>query len=171
MTRILSHNILRFLLLISMQVFLFKNIGYYNLMASFPYVLFILLLPIGIPNSLLFLLAFLTGLTVDIFYDTLGVNAAASTVLAWIRIIFLRITLEPDSHEKYATPLPAEVPFQWFLPYILVTTFLHHLTLYTLETFSFVQFHITLLSSFLSCIFTVVIILLFSLLTYRKKQR
>ncbi|ULT22914.1 hypothetical protein KUH03_27050 [Sphingobacterium sp. E70] len=55
-----------------MQVFLFQNIGYYNLVAAFPYVLFIFLLPTGTPNFLVYLIAFLTGLTVDSFYDTLG---------------------------------------------------------------------------------------------------
>ncbi len=171
MANVLLQNILRFVVLIAMQIFLFKNMGYYNLIAPFPYILFILLLPIGISNGALFVLAFLTGLTVDVFYDTLGVNAGASTTLAWIRIIFMRLTLEQDNHEKFATPLPAEIPYRWFLPYVLVGAFFHHLTLYILEVFSFRHFHLSLLSTILSCIFTVVIIFLFSLLAYRKKQR
>lgn len=171
MIRIILHNGLRFIVLITLQVTLFKNMGYYNLAAPYPYIFFLLLLPIGIPNVLLYLIAFLTGITVDAFYDTLGVHAAACTALALTRIAFVRITLEPDHYDRLSTPLLGEMPFQWFLPYLFFTTITHHLALYMLAVFSFAQFHYTLLSTIFSCIFTVVIMLLFSLLLYRRKRR
>lgn len=171
MAKLLLYNALRFALLVGMQVFLFKNMGYYNLATPFPYILFLLLLPIGISNFALFVVAFLTGLTVDAFYDTLGVHAAACVALAWVRTIFLGITLEADNHEKYATPMLGEVSFRWFFPYLWVTALAHHLMLFVLEVFSFAQLHYTLLTVVLSCIFTVIIILLFSLVFYRKKRR
>jgi hypothetical protein len=171
MIKVLVNNALRFLVLVVMQVFLFKNMGYYNLINPYPYVLFLLLLPFGIPNALLFAIAFFTGLTVDMFYDTLGVNAAASVTLALARISFLNITLEAENHDKMGTPLLGEVAFKWFLPYVVISTFTHHLVLYLLATFTFRQFHLTLFSTILSCIFTVLIILIFSLLFYKKKKR
>ncbi len=171
MAKILAYNLVRFVVLIALQVFLFKNIGYYNFATPFPYILFILLIPVGTPNFLLFLLAFLTGLTVDAFYDTLGVNAAACAALAWGRILLVRITLQTDHYENYITPLWGNVPFRWYFLYITTLTLFHHSVLFMMEVFSFHQFHYTLIRIFLSCIFTVVIILLFSLLFYRKKQR
>ncbi len=171
MIRILFNNTVRFVVLVAMQVFLFKNIGYYNLITPYPYIFFLLLLPIGIPNLGLYLIAFLTGLTVDAFYDTLGVNAAASVMLVLTRIAFLRITLEAENHDKYATPMLGEVSLKWFLPYLLLTCFMHHLTLYILATFTFRQFHYTLFSTVFSCIFTVLIMLVFSLLMFRRKKR
>lgn len=171
MIRVILNNGLRFLILIAMQVFLFKNIGYYNLATPYPYVLFLLLLPVGIPNIALYIIAFTTGIVVDAFYDSLGINAAACVVLAWMRIIFFRITLEAENHEGYATPVLGEVSLKWFIPYILLTVFFHHLTLYILTAFSFHLFHYTLFSTVLSCIFTVLIIILFSLILYRRKQR
>ena len=171
MAKALSYNIVRFFVLVVLQVFLFKNMGYYNLATPFPYVLFILLLPVGTPNFILYGLAFVTGLTIDAFYDTLGVNAAACAALAWGRILFIRITLQSDQHENYITPLPGTVPFRWFFLYVFVLTLFHHSVLFMLETFTFHQFQYTITRILLSCIFTVVIILLFSLLFYRKKQR
>lgn len=171
MIRVLLNNLLRFLVLVAMQVFLFKNIGYYNLVTPYPYIFFLLLLPIGIPNLNLYIIAFLTGLCVDIFYDTLGVNAAASVMLAWARIVFLKITLEAENHDKNTTPMLGEVSFKWFMPYILLTCFMHHLTLFMLAAFTFRQFHYTLFSTVFSCIFTVLIMLVFSLLIYRRKKR
>lgn len=171
MAKLLAYNIARFVVLIALQVFLFKNMGYYNLATPFPYILFILLLPLGTSNFLLYLIAFLTGIAVDAFYDTLGINAAACVALAWGRIIFLRITLQTDNYENYMTPAWGALPFRWFFLYSLLLSLFHHSVLFTLETFTFHQFHYTLIRILLSCIFTVIIILLFSLLFYRKKQR
>ncbi|WP_262247098.1 rod shape-determining protein MreD [Parapedobacter soli] len=171
MAKVFLYNTIRFCVLVALQVFLFKNMGYYNLATPFPYILFVLLLPVGIPNFVLYCLAFLTGITVDAFYDTLGVNAAACAALAWGRILFIRITLQSDQHENYMTPLLGTVPFRWYFLYVSLTTLFHHSVLFMLETFTFHHFHYTITRIFLSCIFTVVIILLFSLLFYRKKQR
>ncbi|WP_257656889.1 rod shape-determining protein MreD [Parapedobacter lycopersici] len=171
MAKLLLYNIIRFVALVVLQVFLFKNVGYYNLATPFPYILFILLLPVGIGNFTLYAIAFATGLVVDAFYDTPGINAAAAVALAWGRIIFMRITLQTDNYESYMTPAWGTVPFRWFFLYVLVLSLFHHGVLFLLETFTFHQFHYTLIRILLSCIFTVIIILLFSLLFYRKKQR
>lgn len=171
MAKLLIENIFRFLILVMAQVFLFKNIGYYNLVATFPYILFILLLPITIPNSLLFVLAFLTGCTVDAFYDTLGVHAAACVTLAWVRIIFMDLTQIADNHEPMATPGMSEMSFRWFFIYTLVLTFIHHFVVYMLEIFSLKHLLPTLISIVFSCIFTAVLLLLFEFVFYRRKRR
>lgn len=170
MARLFLINILRFVLLVFAQVFLFKNMGFYNLPATFPYIMFILLLPIRISNLLLFLLATLCGLTIDVFYDTLGIHTAACVTLAWIRVIFFDITLQADDHEAMATPGITEVSFRWFLIYVFVLTFIHHAVLFFLETFSVNHFFTTLYSIFLSCIFTGIIIMLFDFVFYKRKR-
>jgi hypothetical protein len=48
---------------------------------------------------------------------------------------------------------------------------IHHTFLYLLESFYFQHIQYTLLSIVLSCIFTVIIMLLFSILFYKKKDR
>lgn len=171
MNNILFINILRFLLLVAAQVFLFKNIGYYNLATPFPYILFLMLLPLGIPNWLLFTIAFITGITVDTFYNTLGVNAAACVSLAFVRIVMMKLTVDFESHENLATPSIGEMNLRWFFIYSFILTLFHHLTLFLLETFTFSNLHYTLISVFLSCIFTEAIILLFSFIFYRKSKR
>ncbi|PUV21236.1 MULTISPECIES: rod shape-determining protein MreD [Sphingobacterium] len=171
MARILIFNIIRFIVLIGMQVFLFQNIGYYNLVAAFPYILFIFLLPTGTPNFLVYLIAFLTGLTVDSFYDTLGVNTAACVALAAFRIFFMKITLEVEERDSFLTPMLGLMNVRWFFSYIFFGTLIHHTFLYLLESFSFQHIQYTLLSIVLSCIFTVIIMLLFSILFYKKKDR
>jgi len=171
MTKLFLENILRFLLLIIAQVFLFKNMGYYNIAAPFPYIMALMLLPVRISRGLLFLIAFLTGLTIDMFYDTLGIHAAACVTLAWVRVIFMNLTLQDDDHDSFALPGIGQMSFRWFLIYAFILTFFHHLTLYLLESFTFYNILYTLSSILFSCIFTTVLIMLFELIFYRRRKR
>ena len=113
MVRVVITNSIRFVLLMATQVFLLKNIGYYNLSIPYLYILFILTLPFGIPNYLLFLLAFFTGLTIDFYYDSLGLNAAACTVLAFVRILFINLTVQRDGFDNEPEPSLGIMGFQW----------------------------------------------------------
>lgn len=171
MARVIIFNIIRFVLLIILQVAVFKNIGYYNIATLFPYILIILLLPTGISNLLLFVLAFLTGLTVDAFYDSMGVHAAACVALAWFRIFFHKITLEVDEQDSFNTPSWGNMGFKWFSTYMVLGTLIHHLVLFFVEVFSFKNFLYTVASTFFSSLFTIVVILIISLVTYSRKSR
>jgi rod shape-determining protein MreD len=171
MGRVVITNSIRFLLLIATQVFLLKNIGYYNLSIPYLYILFILILPFGIPNGLLFLLAFFTGLTIDIFYDTLGLNAAACTVMAFVRIIFINLTVQRDGFDNEPEPSLGIMGFRWFIFYAFILTFSHHFILFTFESFKFTEFGYTLIRVILSTIFTVLLMLITEFAFFRKKVR
>lgn len=171
MGRVLTINFIRFILLIATQVFLLKNIGYYNLSVPYLYILFILLLPFGIPNWLLFFIAFSTGITIDLFYDTLGLNAAACTIMAFVRILFISITVQRDGFDNEPEPSLGIMGFRWFLFYSLILTVSHHFILFTFESFKFSDFGYTLLRVLLSSIFTVILILITEFAFFRKKSR
>ncbi|WP_256012973.1 rod shape-determining protein MreD [Desertivirga xinjiangensis] len=171
MIRILISNLIRFAVLVFIQVFLLKNIGYYNLATPFLYILFILLLPFETPNFLLFILSFFLGLTVDAFYDTLGINAAACSVLALVRIIFINLTVQRQGLETEPEPKLGIMGFRWFFFYATILTVFHHLTIFFLETFSFSDIKYTLIRIVLSSVFTVFLILLSEFIFFRKKER
>lgn len=171
MGRVIIINIFRFIIMILLQVALFKNIGYYNVATTYPYIFFILLLPIGLPNLLLFLISFLAGLTIDAFYDSVGVHTAACVGLALFRIFFHKITIEVELKESFNTPSLGIMGTKWFLSYVFFGTFVHHFFLFLIETFTFSNFLYTLASTVLSSIFTTCIILLMSLLVYKRKSR
>ncbi|WP_369410224.1 rod shape-determining protein MreD [Hufsiella ginkgonis] len=157
--------------LLFFQVFLLKNMGYYNLATPFLYILFIMLLPFGIPNWLLFVLAFITGCTVDAFYDTAGVNAAACTVLAMVRVIFISITVQREGFDNEPEPNLAVMNFRWFFFYTFVLTIFHHTTLFLLETFNFDEIQYTITRILLSSAFTIVLILVYEFIFSTKKAR
>lgn len=164
-------NILRFVVLVLLQVFLLRNITLYNLATPYPYILFVLLLPFETPNLLLFLLAFIMGLTLDAFYDTPGLHAAACTLLAFVRVMFINITVQKDGFDNEPEPTLSVMGFRWFFTYVLVLTLIHHFFLFNLEVFRLSELQYTLSRFALSSIFTVFLILISGLLFFRKRER
>jgi rod shape-determining protein MreD len=171
MSRIIIINLIRFVLLVFLQVFLLKNISLYNLSTPYLYILFILLLPFEIPNVLLFLLAFILGLTVDAFYDTPGLHAASCVLLAFVRVLFISITVQKDGFDNEPEPTLSIMGFRWFFTYALVLTLFHHFFLFNLEVFRFSELEYTLTRFISSSVFTVFLMLVSGLLFFRKKER
>lgn len=171
MSRVFLYNIIRFVALVFVQVFLLKNITLYNIATPYPYILFILLLPFETPNVLLFLLSFLLGLTVDAFYDTPGLHAAACVLLALVRVLFISVTVQKDGFDNEPEPTLSIMGFRWFLTYALILTFIHHTFLFLLEAFSFSELLFILQRVVTSVIFTVFLMLITGLLFFRKRER
>lgn len=171
MSRIILVNAVRFLVVVFMQVFLLKNIALYNLATPYFYILFILLLPFEIPNVLLFVLSFILGLTIDAFYDTPGLHAAACVVLALVRILFISITVQKEGFDNEPEPTLSIMGIRWFLTYAIILTLTHHFFLLNLEVFSFSEMQYTLSRIVLSSIFTVFLMLISGLLFFKRKER
>jgi len=171
MGRTIIVNLIRFVFLVFIQVFLLKNISLYNLSTPYLYILFILLLPFEIPNVLLFLLAFLLGLTIDMFYNTPGLHAASCVLLAFVRVLFISITVQKEGFDNEPEPTLSVMGFRWFFTYALILTLFHHFFLFNLEVFRFSEIQYTLTRVVLSTIFTVFLMLVSGLLFYRSRER
>lgn len=169
-SRILIVNILRWMILLCVQIFLLKNMGFYDLSTPFIYVLFLLLLPFKTPNLLLYLIAFGTGLTLDSFYDTMGVHATACVALAFVRISFINVSLNKDTLDE-PEPSLKYMGLQWFSFYAFICIVTHHIVLFFLESFRITEIGYTLVRAGLSVVFTFVLILLVEFIFYRRKVR
>ena len=143
----------------------------YNLPAAYPYILFILLLPFETPNILLFALAFITGLTIDAFYDTPGLHAAACVILALVRILFISITVQKEGFDNEPEPTLSMMGFRWFFAYVLTLTLVHHFFLFSIESFSLSSLPQTIGRFLLSSLFTVLLILISGLIFFRRRER
>lgn len=171
MSSLFLHNVLRFIILIFIQVFLLKNMVFYGLNVPFLYILFILLLPFQTPNWLLFALSFLLGLVIDLFNDTLGLHAASCTLLALIRVFFISITVQQDNYDSEPEPTLGIMGFRWFFFYTLILTLIHHFVLFNLEVFRISEIGSTLSRVFISSALTIVLIFITELVFYRKKKQ
>lgn len=167
-SRTIFINIFRWFVLLFVQIFLLRNLNYYNLSTPFIYILFILVLPFRIPNLLLFILAFFTGLTMDAFYDTLGVHTSACAVLALVRILFISVSVNRDAFDE-PEPSLGNMGFKWFTFYALICILMHHLVVFFLEAFKFSELVYTLSRTMISGIFTLFIILLVEFTFHNRK--
>ncbi|HWZ14980.1 MAG TPA: rod shape-determining protein MreD [Mucilaginibacter sp.] len=164
-------NLVRFVVLVFLQVFLLKNITLYNLSTPYLYILFILLLPFETPNVLLFVLAFILGITIDAFYDTPGLHAAACVLLAFVRILFISITVQKDGFDNEPEPTLSIMGLRWFFTYALVLTLFHHFFLFNLEAFNISELQYMIGRVIMSALFTVFLMLMSGLLFFRRKER
>jgi len=153
--------------LVLLQVLILNQLqlgGYIN---PYIYILFVMLLPLSTPRYILLLTGFLAGLTVDVFSDSLGVHAAATVFIAYIRPVVIRvISVREEDRNDY--PGLKQNKFSWFLYYTLVMVLSHHLILFYLEYFTFSHFFSTLLRVLLSAVFSIFVIVLSQFLIFRQ---
>lgn len=138
----LVRNIIRFFVFILLQVFVLNNIPHlHRFITPYVYFLFILWLPFSVPRISLLILGFITGLTLDYFTMTMGLHAAASTLVAYVRPFVVNVLIPKDTSEfNYREPSPKSMGWTPYAVYALVLTFLHHGYLLFLEWLQFGSF-------------------------------
>ena len=171
MNSIISKNIIRFILLVIIQVFVLNNIrinGYINPQL---YVLFILLLPFETKGWLLLLSSFFLGLVVDIFAHTPGMNTAAAVFMAFCRPGVIRLLSGSKGVEPGLKPGIKDMGLKWFFFYSLILILLHHFVLFYVEIFRFNEFSQTLYRTLLSSVATLVLVILVEYLFVKKESK
>ena len=161
-------NIRRFLLLFFIQVLVLKRVDIswqdFNYIFLFIYPLFIFLLPLKVSRTLQVLLAFLIGLSVDVFYDTPGLHSAALLFTTFIKKYILKFLEPVEGYKMDSTPTIRKYGFNWFLIYSSTLLFIHLLLYFSLEAFSFVYFFDVLLKTIFSFIFSQFILVVYVLI-------
>lgn len=156
----------RFIILILVQVFILNHINFLGYLNPYIYIIFILLAPITIHRSLFLLLSFILGLTMDMFGDSGGVHAAACLVIAYVRPVVLR-SVFGLSYEFQTVKLNT-LGTSERLAYVTFLVFIHHLVLFSLETFNFSLILLTAKKTLFSSLFSIVVIMLILVLFRRK---
>jgi len=164
-------NIIRFIILVGVQILVIKNIELGRFINPFIYVLFIIVLPFETPKWALLLSGFLIGITIDMFYDTAGMHAAACVFIAYIRPAVLKLFSPRDGYEFGTQPTIQYLGVPWFLSYSGILIVLHHLVLFYIEIFRFSEFFSTLFRVIMSSLFTIILVVISQYLFYRKKEQ
>ncbi len=170
MNRLFIENLFRGVLLLLLQIYIFNNVGLLGYLNPYVYVLFILLLPLETPPSVLLIASFAMGFGVDYFLNTMGINTAACVFIAYLRpklIKLLNPKIELDQGIKIGI---RDFGFTWFLTYTSVLVVIHHIILFFLEVFRFDELFDTLKRSLLSAAFSIIIIILSQYIFYRPKK-
>jgi rod shape-determining protein MreD len=128
-------QLLLFILLIFLQVWLFNKIHLWGIITPLVYIYFILKLPVEMNRNLVLSLSAFMGLTIDLFSSTLGINMLASTVVGFSRAYFLKLFSPRDIFESYS---PSFHTFgkSLFLRYASLMVLLHQIVLFVTEALS-----------------------------------
>jgi len=160
-------------LLILAQVLILKRIAFsfgdFAFIHFLIYPLCIILLPLQMPRPLLMFIGFVLGLSVDVFYDSPGVHAAACVFAAYVRPYVLSL-LEPyEGYSNKMSPTPSTMGIPWFVSYVSIMMALHLIFYFSVEAFSFVFIFEIVLNTIFSLIASLIIIMV-SMLIFNPKN-
>lgn len=168
MNNVIGLNILRFILLLLVQVMICNQIDLFGYIDPYIYIIFIFLFPIKDERLILLLTSFLLGMLVDLFSDSGGVHSAAAVSLAYARPILLKSSFgmlyEHHSIKFNTTDLGS------LIGYITIGTFIHHFILFSLEIFNISSILLILKKTLFSSIFTITLSVLIIILFSRNKK-
>lgn len=135
-----TSNILRFIVVLLLQVFVCNYIHLFGFITPALYLLALLLLPIELPKSVQYLIGFCCGLFVDLFTHTLGVNAAAGTLMMFARPFLVKALNGRKTGDGVERLVPGAKDFPWLLAYVGALTLLHQSVVVMCEAMSFRNF-------------------------------
>jgi hypothetical protein len=164
--RFLVVQLLRFAMYAGVHVLLISRLVLFDLGWCFFYLGFLLFLPISTSIVVQLLLSFAMGLTIDIFYDTGGLHAAAAVLLGFVRPWVLRLLTPRDGYDSSDTVNVHQMGWQWFGVYMSLLVLLHHAAFFLLELGSFRHIGLTLGKMLVSALFTSLALLIVQLLFF-----
>ncbi|MFV0521071.1 MAG: hypothetical protein ACK5MI_01395 [Mangrovibacterium sp.] len=157
------------LLIMIVQVLLLSHVHMVGMTVPFIYIFIIMMMPYQTSPYLLMLLGFCLGLVVDLFMNTIGLNAAATTFLAVCRPFIIRVISKKDYAEINSYPNAHTNGLPWFAGYSLLCCLFHEAFLYTVEAFSFANYVQTIIRIISGTLFSAILIIIVEYLTQKRK--
>lgn len=145
--------------LILVQVLVCNHIILFNVAIAFVFIYVIIRLPVNLSTNWLLTWAFLSGLTVDIFSDTPGVNSLSCTVLAMLKQPTLYAYIPRDDRTKNIIPSLSSLGFAVYGKYLFSMSLLYCILAFSIEYFSYADVKEIAVMSVSSSIFTFLILL------------
>jgi len=159
-----------FFVYVLVQVLLLRNLVLFNSAFCFLYIAFILLLPIELNTLVLMVIGFVMGFTIDIFYDSMGLHAMATVLVAYLRNYWMATITPQGGYDSSSSATISSNGLQWFIVYALPLVFMHHLVLFFVEASGFALFWFTMLKIVASLMFTMTVVILLQYLSPRSRR-
>lgn len=168
MSNVVMTNSLRFLALVFIQTLILRNINLggqsFNYINIIIYPLFLILLPLRTPHSVLVLLGFLIGIFVDAFYDTYGIHASAAVFTGFVRPYVLKILAPKGGYNLNFSPTKSRFGFNWFIGYCSTMLFAHLFFYFSVDAYTFYYIDEIFLRTVSTFIISMIIILIYKFL-------
>lgn len=158
------------LILALIQILFLKNLALFGVAFCFLYLLSILSFPIQIQHFPLILISFGIGLSIDVFYDTLGIHAAAATLLGFLRPHWIKVLKPNGGYDESTNPTLADMGLVWFLSYSVPLVFAFSLAFFIADQWGTGAFLSVLNKSLFSTLFTIILAIIIQLLFYKRRR-
>jgi hypothetical protein len=168
--RNLAVQVFYFILYIALQLLVVRNLVLFNVAFCYIYIAFLLLIPFEMNRQLYLLIGFITGVITDVFYDTIGIHAAACVLLAYMRPIVTRFLTPRGGYDAGMQPTLREMGLEWFMLYCSLMIGIHHFALFYLEASGFTNFFFTLGKVIMSTVFSLILMVLIQYLFYNPRR-
>ena len=163
-------NFVRFFFLLFFQVLVLNHINLGGFINPYFYIYFILLMPFDSPRWMLLLASFLLGISIDIFTNTIGLNASACVLMAFLRPFVISIISTGPESLIGETPSLKNQGVKWFLYYSISLVVIHHAALFYLEIFRLNEFFLTFTRVLLSSALTMTLVMISEYLLYIRQK-
>ena len=161
-------NIIRFILLVLVQVLVFNRLNFFGFINPMVYILFLYWYPIKENRAAFIGLGFLLGFAIDFFSDTLAIHTASTITIAYMRPAIMRFVFGVN-YEFQSFKLSNSTKAQQ-ITFLALLIIVHHLVFFTLEIFSFANLLLILKKTLFIGLATLVLCLLFGSLFSVKKE-
>lgn len=166
-SRTVVAQVFYFIVYITLQMLILRNIVLFDVAFCYIYVAFLLMLPFDTNKILVLFYGLITGMILDIFYDSLGIHTAASVLIMYLRTIWINLITPRGGYELDMRPTLKSMGFEWFTTYTLPLILLHHFALFYIEAGGFSLFFFTFSKVISSTVFTFITIVIIQYLFYR----
>ena len=165
-SRTLFTDILLIVLLVALQVFVLNRITLFGRYTPVIYPVFVMFYPFFRNKYQFLLLSFLLGLSVDAFLYTWGINAFATTVIAYFRTLIFRTSTDTS------TDFFSFQSLQWsqFLFFILMSILIQQFLVQYIEIFKFSRFFDVFLNVLATSAISFIFIFIYAL-AFKIKQK
>lgn len=126
--------IIKTLLLIFLQVWVFNGIYLFRYATPYPYVLLLLLLPVKTSSSICTLWGGCVGLIIDTLSGIPGLNTGAFAATGFLRNTLLHPFIDTDTNQDLSVMhLKHKIRVHIYLLFVIIV---HHIILFSLDSFS-----------------------------------
>jgi rod shape-determining protein MreD len=142
-----------------LQAIVFNHICLFNVAVPFVFIYFIIRLPLTLSSNWTLTLGFITGLCVDIFADTQGMNALACTILAMSRRAILHAYFPREDELSIPIPSIKSLGTEVFVKYLFTAVLLYCIMVFAIEACSLFNLGLTILRIVTSTILTFLLLI------------
>ncbi|MBD0777203.1 rod shape-determining protein MreD [Maribacter sp. ANRC-HE7] len=168
MNRGIPINIIRFILLVLVQVLVFNRLNFFGFINPMVYIMFLYWYPIKEKRAVFIGLSFLLGLSVDFLSDTMAIHAAATTTIAYLRPAIMRFVFGIN-YEFQSFKLSNTTKAQQFT-FLALLILVHHSVYFSMEIFSIANLLLIVKKVLSNGLASLILCLLFSTLFSVKKE-